>query len=280
MWRKCNRLFLWCVFAVSAVWTVPVRAHGDVHQTILALSRELEEKPGNALLLMERAQLYAQYQHYPEALADLEQAERADPTLDTPLALRGTIFRNTGKTAEARTALEAFLKKHPANARVKFDYCLTLVDLKDTAAALMELDALLALPPRPSPEAAALRLRLTEAQGVDGPEAALKWVKVFLERHPLPFLEEQALRLEMQLGRPTEAVKRLDAMIARAPRPEALLLRKAGVLAGAGDAAGGEAAARAAREAISRLPEARRGSAAVRALEQSADKYLTPARTP
>ena len=278
MWRKCNRTPAGRVLAAVFACLGPVTAqgHGDVHEAILMISKEIEAKPGNAGLLCERALLYSQAEHYPEALADLAKADEADPANDTPTAMRGRIFRSTGKLAEARAAQEAFLKKHPAHAQVRFDYCLTLVDLKDNPAAIRELDALISTSPQPPPDAAAIRLRLTEAQGAGGPAAALEWVKVFLTKHPLPVFEEHALRLEIQLGRTAAAVQRLDAMIAKAPRPESFWLRKAEVLAAAGDKAGATAAARAAGEAINRLPAHIRGTGACTALEQRVQKILSP----
>jgi predicted Zn-dependent protease len=262
--------------AFAGLTPAAVHGHGDVHEAILMISKEIDAKPGNASLLCERALLYFQAEHYAEALADAGKATEADPANDTALAMRARIYRKTGKLAEARAAQEAFLKKHPAHALVRFDYCQTLIELKDTAAALRELDGLISMMAKPFPDAVALRLRLTEAQGVEGPAMALEWVKTFLTKHRLPVFEEHALRLEIQLGRTTDAVKRLDAMIARAPRPESLCLRKADLLAAAGDRAGAESAAQAAREAIGRLPPQIRGTAACAALEQRTEKFLTP----
>ncbi len=51
----------------------------------------------------------------------------------------------------------------PQDARVRFDYCQTLADLQETAAALRELDQLMAASPAPPPDTVALRLRLTES---------------------------------------------------------------------------------------------------------------------
>jgi predicted Zn-dependent protease len=246
-----------------------------VHEAILVISKEIDAKPDNAALLCERALLYSQAEHYAEALADLAKATAADPANDTPLAMRGRIFRSTGRLAEARAVQETFLKKHPGHSLVKFDYCQTLADLKETGAAMRELDSLISTSAQPPPDAVALRLRLTEAQGADGPAAALEWVNAFLARHPLPVFEEHALRLEIQLGRTTAAVQRMDAMIARAPRPESLCLRKAELLAHAGDKAGADSAARAAASALARLPAHIRGTSACTAMEQRVQKILS-----
>ena len=260
--------------AVLGVAVPAVSGHGDVHESIAALSKEIEAKPGKASLFFERASLYAQFDHWAEALDDLAKSETLDPQNDLPLALRGSILRRSGKPAEARGQQEAFLKKHPQNAQVRFDYAQTLADLKEPAAALRELDTLIAAAENPAPDAVALRLRLAEATDA---AAALTWLDAFLTKHPLPVFQEEALRVELKLGRNAAAVQRMDAMIAKAPRPESLQLRKAALLAESGDKAGAQSAARAAQESIARLPARIRSTPACEALATKAAQFLAPA---
>ena len=261
----------------AALWAaVPAaHGHGDVHETIAVLSKEIEAKPGKASLHFERASLYAQFDHWTEALDDLAKVNALEPQNDLPAALRGNILRRSGKPVEARVQQEAFLKKHPQHAQVRYDYCQTLADLKETAAALRELDTLIAAAEHPAPDAVAMRLRLTEAGDT---AAALTWLDGFLTKHPLPVFQEEALRLEIKLGRTAAAVQRMDTMIAKAPRPEFLLLRKAELLVATGDPAGAQAAARAAQGAIARLPAHIRSTRACADLEAKAVKILSPAQ--
>ncbi len=263
------------VLAATALW-LPVPAlygHGDVHESIAAVSKELEAKPEKAALYFERASLYAQFNHFAEALEDLAKVSALEPENDLPTALRGNILRRSGKPAEARVQQEAFLKKHPQHAQVRFDYAQTLADFKEPAAALRELDVLIAAAEHPAPDAVAMRLRLTESTGA---AAALTWLNDFLTKHPLPVFQEEALRLEIKLGRNAAALQRMDAMIAKAPRPESLCLRKAELLAATGDKQGAQAAARAAQAAIARLPAHIRSTKACADLETKATKFLSP----
>jgi predicted Zn-dependent protease len=250
---------------LSAVCRAP--AHGDVHQAIITLTKELEAKPGSETLLFERAALYAQYEHWTEALADLDNLKTLHPACDREPALRADILRRSGKPAEAKGLQEAFLKKHPQHARVRWDYCQTLADLKETEAALRELDALMATAQHPAPDVIALRLRVAEAADA---AAALTWLDEFLTRHPLPVFQEEALRLELKLGRRAAALQRMDRMIAAAPRPEYLLLRKAELLVTDGDRAGATAVVQEARKAMARLPAHIRSSRAFAELEAKA----------
>ncbi len=263
------------VLAATALWlpAPALFAHGDVHESIAAVSKEIEAKPDKAGLYFERASLYAQFDHFAEALDDLAKVNAIEPENDLPKALCGNILRRSGKPAEARVEQEAFLKKHPQHAQVRFDYAQTLADLKEPAAALRELDVLIAAAEHPAPDAVAMRLRLTEATGA---AAALTWLNDFLTKHPLPVFQEEALRLEIKLGRNAAALQRMDAMIAKAPRPESLCLRKAELLAATGDKQGAQAAARAAQAAIARLPAHIRSTKASTDLETKATKFLSP----
>ena len=70
-----------------------------MHEIIALISREIETKPKDAALRFERASLYAQNEHYSEALDDLTLMNALDPQNDLPMALRGSIFRRTGRHA-------------------------------------------------------------------------------------------------------------------------------------------------------------------------------------
>ena len=250
---------------------VSAHAHGDVHQAIATLTRELDAQPDSPALLFERASLYAQYEHWTEALNDLDRLRAKKPDYVMEPALRASILRRSGKPAEARTMQESFLKDHPGHAQVTWDYCQTLAALNETAAALRELDGLIQRDEHPSPDVIALRLKLAESADA---AAALVWLDAFLATHPLPVFQEEALRLELKLGRQAAALQRMDKMIAAAPRPEFLLLRKAEMLAASGDVPGAAAAARSAQTAVSKLPAHLRGTKATKELEGKAAKFL------
>ncbi len=249
------------------------RGHGDVHETIAVLSAEIEANPDEAALLFERASLYAGSAHWSEALADLDRIAALEPENEMQPVLRAAVLRRSGRPGEARALLEAFLKKHPRQVRVRRDYAQTLADLNDGAGALRELDALITAARHPEPDDVALRLKLSAA---GDPAAALAWLDQFLTKHPLPVFQEEALRLELKLGRNEAALARMDAMIATAARPEFLLLRKAELLSAGGDAPGAAAAARAAQQALTKLPLHVRSTRACAELESKAARFAAP----
>ena len=277
MWSVANLPAFLCVAAVSTGLLLrTAQAHGDGHEAIATLTKEIENRPAEGKLYYERASLWVEHGEYAKALEDLDAVRKLDPANDLQTALRGSVLRRSGQPAAARTEQEAFLQKHPGHLQVRFEYCRTLIDLHDRPAALRELDAVIAAAENPSPDAVAMRLKATEESGDTGPAAALVWLDAFLVRHPLPVFQEEALRLELKLGRTPAAVQRLDTLIAKAPRPETLHLRKADILAAAGDKTGARTAAQAAMDAMARLPAHIRSNRACSDLTERARIHLQP----
>jgi predicted Zn-dependent protease len=185
-----------------------------------------------------------------------------------------------GKPAEAKELQQAFLQKYPKQDQVRFEYCRTLADLGEQDAALRELDALISAAEHPSPDVIAMRLEITESIKETGPELALSWLNRFLEKHPLPVFQEAALRLEIKLGKTSDALRRLDFLVASAARPEALLLKKAEVLHASGQSMRARTAAVQAQQAISRLPDGTRNSRATISLLEKLRVFLPTTSSP
>lgn len=251
--------------------------HGDEHEVIVVLSRQIQAEPEMAQWRVERAGLYARHGDFQLALADLQQAEALDAGLEVVKALRGRVFYQMGRPVEARALQETYLHSHPDHVQVRLELCDTLLALGEAGIAMSELDALITASEQPSPDVVARRLELCEQQGPHGVEAALTWLTEFLQHHPLTVFEETALRYELKLGRTTAALQRLDKLIAGAARPEAWLLQKAEVLAAQGQTEATHATARSAMAAWERLPEGQRTSRAGVALRSRLESLLTPA---
>ena len=80
-------------------------------------------------------------------------------------------------------------------------------------------------------------------------------------------LAAMALDLEIALGRTEAALRRVDALIAAAPRKEGALYRRGAILEKAGRVAEARAAYELALAAIAAVPEYRRGTEATRTLQ-------------
>ena len=255
----------------AAAW-----GHGDEHEAIEKLSERIKASPESARLPLERAALYARHGEFALALQDLEKAEALDENLDAARALRARIWWKMGKPTDARALQETYLQKHPEDDQVRFDYTDTLAALGEIPAALRELDALVARNEHPSPDVVARRIELTELHGADGAAQALDWLSGFLKSHPLPVFEEAALRFEIKLGRNSEALQRMDRMIAGSARPAALLVRKAELLDSQKRTVPAKESALAAAAALDRLPNALRMADASRELRFRIEKILPP----
>jgi tetratricopeptide (TPR) repeat protein len=90
-------------------------AHGDLHDRIEAISKQLADQPSNAELWLQRADVYRQHEDFGAALADLEKAERIKP--DWPLVplQRARIFFDQQKYPDGERAASDCLKLDPAN---------------------------------------------------------------------------------------------------------------------------------------------------------------------
>ena len=236
--------------------------HGDAHEGLKKLTESMAASPQDASLVFDRAALYEQHGDFALALADLDQVVKLSPLDQRSIALRARILWLMGKPAEAKVLQHAFLQKYPKQDQVRFEYCRTLADLGEQEEAVRELDGLISGAENPSPDVIAMRLEITESIKETGSLKALSWLNSFLEKHPLPVFQEAALRLEIKLGKTSDALRRLDFLVASAPRPEAFLLKKAEVLHASGQTASARTAAVQAQQAISRLPDAARNSRA------------------
>ena len=265
--------------ALGVCWleaTAVAWGHGDEHEAIEKLSERIKASPESARLPLDRAGLYARHGEYALALEDLKKAEALDAGLDAVRALRARILWKMGRPADARGLQETHLQKHPEDDQVRFDYCDTLAALGEIPAALRELDTLVARNEHPSPDVVARRVELTELQGTDGTAQALDWLSDFLKSHPLPVFEESALRFEIKLGKISEALQRMDRMIAGSARPASLLVRKAEFLESQQMTAPAKESAHAAAAALDRLPAALRMADPSRVLRARIEKILSP----
>lgn len=254
--------------------------HGDAHEALKRINEAITISPQEASLVFDRAALYEQHGDFELALADLDRVVKLSPSDERCMALRARILRHAGHPAEAKVLQKAFLEKFPKQAQVRFEYSRTLADLGEQQEAIRELDVLIADAEHPSPDVVAMRLELTESSKESGPSLALAWLNSFLEKHPLPVFQEAALRLEIKLGKSAEALRRLDFLVASAPRPETFLLRKAELLQSSGQIALASAAAKRAEQAISRLPDAARNSRAIQSLLQKVRIFLPTVSPP
>lgn len=248
-------------------------AHGDLHNQIAQLTKQLESEPKNALLYHKRGELHRAHGEYSEALADYGAAEKLDPKLDVVFLSRGRALSESEDFPAALKALDHFLIQQPDHIDARWLRGRTLARLNRRDAAEKEFARVIAATEEPSPEQVIERAQNLERAGrIDN---ALSSINSEIQRiGNLVTLETEALNLELQLKRYDEAVKRLDNLIARAGRKESYLVRKAEVLRQAGKDDVAQRCYSQALEAIVALPEQQRRLKSTIKLEEEVRRQL------
>ena len=90
--------------------------HGEIHERIQDVTKEIASDPDNANLYLKRGELYRQHEKWQEALADLDKAATLDSTLDLVDFHRGHLFLSRKESKPAKLHFERFLKRRPNHA--------------------------------------------------------------------------------------------------------------------------------------------------------------------
>src|SRR4029434_3812977 len=87
--------------------------HGDVHEAIVNVTKEIEARSDDPKLYLRRGELHRAHQDWVAAGADLDKAQELDATLIITELLRGEMLAEAGRLSEASVALDRFLKQCP-----------------------------------------------------------------------------------------------------------------------------------------------------------------------
>lgn len=89
--------------------------HGNVHEIIRTLSHQISESPTNPQLYLERAKLLIKHGDHKQALDDIAQVEKLDPSIDRTLILHAEIHSIQKKWLPAKIALDRYIIDHPGD---------------------------------------------------------------------------------------------------------------------------------------------------------------------
>lgn len=235
-----------------------------MEEAIAALDREIAARRDDATLHLQRGELHRKHGDWAEATADYDRAAALDPSLAVVDLARGALELGFGRIEEARTAIERFIRKKPDDPAGYAARARLLRGQRDAAAAA-DFARAVALAGEPSPElylawAGALRETGRAGEAVAVLDQGTKRLGLLVT------LVSMALDLEIETGCTDAALRRVNAVMAVAPRKEGWLSRRGAILEKAGRAAEARADYELALAAIAALPEYRRETEATRAL--------------
>jgi len=268
-WRAASVAYLIALSLPSAVV-----AHPDIEARVKIVTEQIERDPGNAALFIKRGHLHHMHREWDEALKDYDRGAELDPNAYVVHLRRGETLLEMGRAEAAKQALDQFLKFNGDHAEACVLRARVLAELGAPDEAIADLSTAIALSARAQPDWFLERARLvaTQAERID---EALRGLDEGLARlGQLVTLETLAIDLELRRDRHDAAVARIDRILARMPRKELWLVRRAEVLAGAGRVSEARDSLNAALMAIDTLPPSRRRTKAVLDLEAQARSSL------
>lgn len=241
-------------------------AHGALVEQIAQITAAIERDPGNGRLYLRRGELHRVHAEWDAALTDFARASVLAPDDDRIEFLRGRALQEAGRPDAARSALDAYLARHPADAAARVARARVLAALGEPRAAADDYAAVLDADPRPDPDLCLERSRAQVAAG-DLARAEADLDVAIARLGPVTALQLHAIEIAVRDGRFDAALVRLDAVAARSPRRETWLARRAEIHALAGRPAESRTAYAAALAAIEALPAAARKASATVDLE-------------
>lgn len=248
-------------------------AHGDLHDQIAEVTRQIARRPNDARLYVKRGELHRFHGERDAALADYDKAARIDPTVAEIDLGRGRAFLEDGRPAEGRAALGRFLERRPDHAEGRLSLARALVRLRRPLEADAEYAQAIRLVGQPKPDLYFERATALASSGrVD---AAIRVLDEGIERlGSLAALEDLAVSLERRRGTWDGALARLDRISAGKSRRETYFARRGEILVEAGRPEEARASLVAARASIESLPARLRRTRAVVRLERDVKSSL------
>jgi tetratricopeptide (TPR) repeat protein len=252
------RLWLF-VLALCAMAPSRLCAHGDLHEQIEALDRQISQSPAAAHLYLRRGELRHAHGDWPAARADYDKAaELATDMVEVDLA-RARLFLAMAELSEARKAIDRFLSAHANHATALIIRAQIEKRTGHPRAAIADFDRAIALSAEPEPDFYLERAETIASLGESGLDEAIRGLDEGMRRLGAPVtLALYAIDLEVNAKRFDAALQRIETLTAKAARKEMWLSRRGEILEEAGRRDEARRSFAAAIEAIDKLPSSRR----------------------
>jgi predicted Zn-dependent protease len=251
-------------------------AHGDLHEQIAALTRQLEKEPKNAELYLKRGELHRAHQEWDQAQADYDRAISLDPGLTVIDFTRGRMFLEANWPQSAKVCLDRFLRKNTNHVEALTARARTLVKLGEHVNAARDYTAALQRASTGRPELYIERAQALTGAGEAHYAEALRGLEEGVKKMgpQVITLQLYALDVELKQKRFDAALQRLDNIAAGSPRKETWLARRGEVLQQAGRKDDARVTYQNALKAMDTLPPARRNVPAMVELEKRIKEAL------
>lgn len=264
---------------VAGATTASLFAHGDLHEQIEAGTAQIAKEPGNAELLLKRAELHRAHEDWAAALADYD---RVDPLAPGRTSLgRGLVHLAQGKAREALAPLDECLRAMPGHLEALVARGRARMQLRELAGAVADFDRAIELARALDPDVFLERARALTADEPPKLDEAARGLAAAIRRvGAVPSLGLALCDIEVQRGRFDDALALIDKLRARSPRQESWLARRGDILVKAGQPGEAADAFRAALAAIHSLPPRLRVTQMTRELEAKLSQQLAQLRAP
>lgn len=275
--RTLRLAALLCAF----VLLLPIgRAHEQAAVKVFMYTQDLKRDPANVELRLARGRALAELSRTDEAAADFKRVLELDPSLDIALFEMGALLDRAERYAEALEWFDRYANAEPELAGAHLWRGRTLAKLDRNAEAISAYTRSIELSAQPSPESfselAVIHARAGEAgrlRAIETLDDGIKRVGFIIT------LELRALDFELAGNDTSSALIRLDRIIAKSPRKETYLARKAEILRTAGRNEEARVADVDALHSIEALSHTRRTAPTVKELESKIRTRLAQTET-
>ncbi|MBI3414335.1 MAG: tetratricopeptide repeat protein [Verrucomicrobia bacterium] len=242
-------------------------AHGDTHEQIEKLTRQIVASPQDAALHVKRGELHRLHRDWNAAQADFDRAAQLDPELPLLDLLGGRLLLEMDQAADAKLHLDRFLATRPQHVEALVTRARVFTKLRDVVSAAKDFSAAIALSPEPKPEYFLERAQALRTDNAHFAEALRGLNEGVQQFGPLVTLETLAIELELETGNYDGALARVERLAAQSPRQESWLARRGEILLQAGRATEARAAFAQALTTVDTLSVSQRKTEAILQLE-------------
>ena len=258
-------------FLLAVLLVTPIRllAHGDLHEQIAQVTKEIAKDPKNAELYLKRGELHRAHQEWDEAQADYDRAITLDPGLFVIDFTRGRMFLEAGWPHSAKVSLDRFLRRQTNHVEALTARARALMKLQQHLEAARDYTAALRHAATGRPELYIERAQALASEGDAHFDEALRGLDEGMRQMgAIVTLQLYAIDVELKRKKFDAALERLEKIAAQSPRKETWLARRGEILQQAGRKDEARQAYESALQAIGTLPPARRNVPAMVELER------------